>query len=132
MTTPTVTALYAGLLALVYLVLCGWVSAGRLRGNILHGDGGDRSFAKRIRAHANFAEYVPMILVMAALLEAGGTTAAAMHALLAPLLVARILHPFGMLARPASLGQYALRGLPAAATFAILGVAGVMLVSRAL
>lgn len=128
---PAVTALYAGLLALVYLALCAWVSERRVRRGIIHGDGGDAAFAKRIRAHANFAEYVPLILLLAALLEAAGATAMTMHALLAPLLVARLLHPFGMLAPAGSPRQYLLRGLPAAATFAVLGVAAVLLLLRA-
>lgn len=41
----------------------------RVGGKVLHGDGGDQLLARRIRAHANFAEYTPIILILFALIE---------------------------------------------------------------
>ena len=58
------------------------------------------TFRSAIRAHANFAEYVPIIVIMNALLEIGGAASAQMHVLLGTLTVSRILHPFGMHAKP--------------------------------
>ncbi|MFT2095263.1 MAPEG family protein [Acidiphilium multivorum] len=72
MTFPTVAAGYGALLALIYLVLSLWVGFGRFGFRVIHGDGGNDRLARRIRAHANFAEYVPLILLLAALLEASG------------------------------------------------------------
>ena len=72
MTFPATTAFYAALLALLYLGLSGWVMAERLSGNILHGDGGDADLQKRMRSQANFVEYVPIALILIALLEARG------------------------------------------------------------
>lgn len=37
------------------------------------GDRGKEPLSRIIRAHDSFAEYVPLILLLAALLEAGGT-----------------------------------------------------------
>ncbi|OZJ04179.1 hypothetical protein BZG36_02167 [Bifiguratus adelaidae] len=45
-----------------------------------------------IRAHANFAENVPFALTLIALLELNGGSRRSVHALLATLLTARILH----------------------------------------
>ena len=49
-----------------------------------------------IRAHANFIEYVPIIMLMVALLEMSGMPAMRVHLLMGALLVARLLHPLGM------------------------------------
>jgi uncharacterized protein len=71
------------------------------RGNkIAFGDGDNRYLRSAIRAHANFGEYVPIIVIMNALLEMGGAGSAQMHVLLGTLAVSRILHPFGMHAKP--------------------------------
>ena len=127
---PIVTARYAAVLALVFAVLSGWVIAGRFRFRVLHGDGGDDRMNRRIRAHGNCAEYVPFILLLALLLEAGGTERWMIHALLLPLVAFRVMHPVGMLAPVGSVQQYAFRGVSAAGTVAILVVAALLLLSR--
>src|SRR3954449_9086648 len=81
-TFPASTAYYAGLLALIYAGLSAWVVAGRLSSNVLHGDGGDSALLKRIRSHGNFAEYVPLTLLLIALLEANGAGYALVRMLL--------------------------------------------------
>ncbi|WP_395664803.1 MAPEG family protein [Methylocella sp.] len=127
---PAVAAGYAALLALVFAALSAWVMAGRFRFGALHGDGGSAPLGVRIRAHANFIEYVPLILILALLYEASGGAPGLVHVLLAPLLVARIAHPFGMTAPANSLRQYGCRGLSAVATLLILVVAAVLLALR--
>jgi uncharacterized membrane protein YecN with MAPEG domain len=124
---PVWTATYAGALALFYVLLSAWVIRGRFKFRVLHGDGGDRGMLRRMRAHGNFAEYVPLCLLLAALLEMRGASATTMHALLLPLLLARVAHPFGMEAAPGSTLQYALRGLPVIATLTVLGACGLLL-----
>jgi uncharacterized membrane protein YecN with MAPEG domain len=99
---PATTAVYAALLALVYLGLSGWVMGSRVSGNVLFGDGGDESMLKRVRSHANFSEYVPLALLLVGLLEAGGGSHGLVQGLLIALLVGRILHPIGMFAAPNS------------------------------
>jgi uncharacterized protein len=49
-----------------------------------------------IRARANFAEYVPIIILMVGALELLGTPAIQLHMLLGTLLVSRVIHPFGL------------------------------------
>ncbi|NIO40735.1 MAG: hypothetical protein GTO41_11485, partial [Burkholderiales bacterium] len=56
--TLTATALYAGSLALWFLVLSYRV-VDRRRAGIYLGDGGDPGMLRVVRGHANFAEYVP-------------------------------------------------------------------------
>ena len=61
----TITLLYAGLLAIWFLVLSIRVIQGRMGpGNPSLGDGGNPVMLRRIRGHANFAEYVPLILLL--------------------------------------------------------------------
>jgi uncharacterized membrane protein YecN with MAPEG domain len=129
-TFPATTALYAAILGLIFALLSFWVIGGRGQFNVMHGDGGKEQLNRRIRAHANFAEYVPLILVLAALLEGGGTPTARIHWLLAPLVVARLLHPVGMLARESSPQQFAFRAPGAVVTLIVLITASVMLLTR--
>ena len=53
------------------------------------------------------------------------------HALLLTLVVARIMHPIGMVAREASLQQFAFRGATAAATWLVLVISAVLLLRLA-
>lgn len=106
-------------------------SGGRGQYNVLHGDGGRATLNRRIRAHGNFAESVPLILVLAGLLKGGGVPASRIHWLLAPLTVARLLHPVGMMARENSVQQYAFRAPGAVVTLVVLVAAAVMLLARA-
>lgn len=131
MNFPATTALYAALLVLIYLGLTSWVIAGRLTKDTLFGDGGDGEFSKRIRSHANFIEYVPLSLILIALLEAGGGSQGVVEALLIALVVARILHPIGMLGPKNSIQQFACRGGGIIVTMIVMLVAAVMLILRA-
>ena len=49
-----------------------------------------------IRSHGHFAEYVPISLILLALLELGGADRRALIGLAAALVIARIMVPFGM------------------------------------
>ncbi|PZQ19340.1 MAG: glutathione S-transferase [Ancylobacter novellus] len=129
---PATTALFAALLALVYVGLSAWVVAGRLSGGVLHGDGGNNTLLKRIRSHGNFAEYVPLTLILVGLLEASGASRGIVATLLVVLLIARLLHPVGMLAPKNSPRQFACRGGGVIATFLVMTVAAVMLLARTL
>jgi len=90
-----ITMKYAGALALVFLVLSIRVIQGRTgkEGPSL-GDGGNPGMLRRIRGHANFAEYVPIILIMMGLLESSGARPLLIHALGAATLVARVAHGY--------------------------------------
>jgi uncharacterized membrane protein YecN with MAPEG domain len=126
MTYPQTTALYIGLFGLMLVILSIQVVAARVRAKVHHGDGGDTELNRAIRSHANFAEYVPLTLVIVALIEAGGASDQTVHSLLAPLLIARAMHPIGMRQPVASLRQYAWRASSTTITWLVL-VAGAAL-----
>jgi uncharacterized membrane protein YecN with MAPEG domain len=90
-----VTPLYAGLLALWFLVLS-WRVVHRRSGGIYLGDGGDPGLLRVIRGHANFAEYVPLALLLMGMLEAARFSIYVLHALGLVLLVARLLHGYAL------------------------------------
>ena len=117
-----ITMLYAGLLALVFLALSGLTIRMRGKAGVNLGDGGKPEMLRLIRGHANFAEYVPLILVLMALLENAGRSPTLLHALGATLLVARLLHGYAFaLTQKFVIGRFAGAGL----TLLVLGVAGV-------
>jgi uncharacterized protein len=91
-----ITALYAGLLAPLFVLLSVRVIAVRRTARVAVGDGDDALLRRRMRVQANFAEYVPFALVLMALAEALGTTAWLMHLLGATLLAGRLAHAWGM------------------------------------
>ena len=107
---PVDTALFAGWLGFMYLTLTAWVMASRTASGALQGSGGDDTLEKRIRAHANFGEYVPLALVLIGLWEAGGGHHARVLTALWFLFIGRVLHPFGLFAAPGSPPQFACRG----------------------
>jgi uncharacterized membrane protein YecN with MAPEG domain len=90
-----VTPLYAGLLALFFFALSLRV-IGYRRGGISLGDGGKPEITRAIRGHANFAEYVPLALLLLALLELSRISIYVLHALGLALLVARVLHGYAL------------------------------------
>ena len=95
-----ITLVTAGCCGLLYFVLSLRVVMGRQAHKVMIGDGGHDALLTRIRAHANFAEYVPFVLVLMALIElrTGVTELLTSTGIL--LFVIRIAHAIGM-ARPA-------------------------------
>ena len=59
-----VTAFYAALLAPLFVVLSVRVILFRRGSGSTLGDGGDPVLLRRIRVQANFAEYVPLALIL--------------------------------------------------------------------
>jgi uncharacterized protein len=90
-----ITALYAGLLALVSIGVS--FPAGSLRGKlgVSVGDGGNKDLQLAMRRHANFVEYVPLALILIALLELNGVATRTLHILGAGLVIARLAHATG-------------------------------------
>ena len=102
----TITILYAGLLGLIYLGLTVRVIRFRGRHQVGIGDGGHSDLARAIRVHANFGEYVPLLLVLMGFIEASGGAAWALHAIGIVLVVGRVAHAFGLAGTEgASLGR---------------------------
>ena len=62
-----ITALYASLLAPLFILLSARVIGARRSAKVPVGDGGNTVLLRRMRVHANFAEYVPFALLLMAL-----------------------------------------------------------------
>lgn len=122
-----ITSLYAGLLAILFLALSARVVA--VRGRVSLGDGGDPEVLRRMRGHANFAEYVPLILLMMALLEFQHLAAWQLHAMGATLVVARLLHGIALsFTRKWFFGRFGGSVL----TFGLLAVCGIACIAQGL
>ena len=87
-----VTALTALALATLMLAQTFHVIVGRRADGIVHGDGGDAAFAKRIRGHANAAEQVPIALIVMGLAEHREAPAWALVPLALLLVAGRLSH----------------------------------------
>lgn len=129
---PLITSFYAGLFAIIFVALSGWVVGGRVQKQTLFGDNGDDALTRRIRSHGNFAEYVPFALLLIGLLEASGASRVLIQVLCIVLLVARLLHPVGMFAPENSPQQFACRGGGILTTFLVILVAGLVLLVRSI
>ena len=73
---------------------------GKEKGDItafVFGDGNDDVLRRRIRAFGNFIEYVPMCLLMLALIEFASASRTLLWSIGGLLLAGRILHAIGML-----------------------------------
>ncbi|WP_337880714.1 MAPEG family protein [Rheinheimera sp.] len=122
-----VTSVYAALLTLMYVALAAYVIRQRVKHKIGLGDKNQPELLKAIRIHGNFAEYVPLLLLLLALLEAGQAPGWQLHLIGGLGLVGRVLHMLGLLK---SSGTTAARLLGMILTFAALLVAAVLLLVR--
>ena len=123
-----ITALYASLLAILLFILS--IRVIGLRGNpifsfIAQGKGDDELLQRAIRAHCNFTEYVPTMLILLFLLERSGVADIKLHTLAAAFFVGRVIHGICMgfmrSSMPLRVGGTALTLLPlAAAAVALL------------
>lgn len=119
------TALWAGLLGLLSIFLAARVIGVRRSAQIGFGDGANLVLQQRIRVHGNFVEYVPLALVLLLVLELNGASAGVVNGLGGTLLVARVLHAFGLSSDTgATFGRLAGTSL----TFVVLAVASLLAV----
>ncbi len=96
METVAGTAVYAGILGLIYVALALLVSMGRLKTGVELDHGNHPQLTRRIRAHGNFAEYVPFALLLMAFCEGLGAPVWAVQAWGGALLTGRLLHAWGL------------------------------------
>ncbi|GAA0860098.1 MAPEG family protein [Aliiglaciecola litoralis] len=95
MTSP-ITAFYAGLLGITFLYLSILVINQRRAKQVSLGDGGDPHFLGYIRAHANFAEYTPLTLILMLIAELNHTNHITLHVIGIMLLMGRLIHAYGL------------------------------------
>jgi len=115
--------LYAALCGLLFLFLSARVVQGRVAFKIDIGDGSNPEMQRRIRVHANFAEYVPLVLILVYAVQQTGFSGWIVHALGITLIAARLFHAAG-LGRTTGVSQG--RFIGASASFAVLFVASAL------
>jgi len=91
-----ITALYAGILALLIVVLAGRVVAVRRSAAVSLGDGGSQLLIQRIRVHGNATENIPIGLLVMLVLELNHASATLLHGLGIALTVGRLAHAQGL------------------------------------
>jgi len=121
MVSIAVTPVYAGIFAFLYLYLAFAVIWRRYRDRIPLGDGGDAAFLRTMRAHGNFAEYVPIALLLMVVAELGGAGTGMLHVIGGLLLAGRIAHAWCFLFTKRNL-RVRVAGM--AMTLAAIGIAG--------
>jgi uncharacterized membrane protein YecN with MAPEG domain len=95
-TLPFVTAFYAALAGLLAAFLTINVIRNRVRLKIDDVDGNNVEMRRAIRAHGNFAEHAPLILILMGAAEMGGSPKYAIHIIGIALVVARLLSAWGL------------------------------------
>jgi uncharacterized membrane protein YecN with MAPEG domain len=95
-----ITPAYAGLFALFFVLLSVRVIQLRRATRVSLGDGGDQELQRRSRVHANFAEYVPLTLILMLLAELQGQPSWTIHLIGALLLIGRATHAYGVSQAP--------------------------------
>lgn len=118
-----ITAVYAALLALLFVFLSVRVIGFRRAVRIGLGDGGDTALLRRVRVHANFAEYVPLCLVLIGLAESLKAPAVLLHATGVLLLASRFSHAYGVSRQPET---FVFRVAGMGGTLTVLGFAAAL------
>ncbi len=91
-----VTLVIAAAAGLINLWLALRTSSVRRSGQISVGDGGNPKMLARMRAHANFTEYAPFVLILMALIEFAHGASLWLWAVGIVFILGRLLHAFGM------------------------------------
>ncbi len=93
---PLAITPYAAALVLLYVLLSVRTLLLRRRLHIAFGDAGNTAMLRAVRAHGNFAEYVPLCLLMVYGCEVQGLPSIWIHVLGIALLAGRLAHATGV------------------------------------
>ena len=96
----TITAFYASLLALLFVFLSFRVIGWRRLVKVEIGHGEDNQLLRRMRVHANFAEYVPFTLLLMAMAESMTAPRPLIHLVGLLLISGRLMHAYGLSQTP--------------------------------
>lgn len=90
-------SIYVVILVALYIALSVSVIKHRIRAQSALGDAGDKVLQQRIRAHGNFAEYVPLFLITLSLAEMQNLSLYAVHGIALWFVAGRVLHAHSFL-----------------------------------
>jgi uncharacterized protein len=126
---PVIVPTYAAILVLIFVILSVRVVQMRASAKIGIGTGNDPAMERRIRVHGNFAEYVPLALLLLVFMEMQQHSRHLIHILCIALIAARVLHAIGV--TPVD-ENFPMRVVSVITTFAVLAIAAIALLMNAL
>jgi uncharacterized protein len=124
-----VTSVYAAALGLLFVALSLAVIRQRRAAQVALGDAGNVGLQRAIRVHGNFAEYVPLGLLLVLLVELQTGWLWAVHLLGVALLAGRLLHAYGVSQRREDF-RFRVAGMML--TFGVLALASALLLVTAI
>ena len=124
MLMPTIVPAYAAVLVLIFVFLSIRVIQMRTSARIGLGTGNNPAMERRIRVHGNFAEYVPLALLLLTFMEIQSQPRIIIHLLCIALIIARVVHAVGVTPVDENLPM---RIAGVLATFGVLVIAALML-----
>jgi uncharacterized protein len=92
----TIVPTYAAILGLLFIFLSIRVIKTRRKERVAIGDGGNPRMQRAIAVHSNFAQYVPLALLLLAFLEMQQGPTMLIQILCVALLISRLLHAYGV------------------------------------
>ena len=108
-----ISPLFVALLVVIQFGLTAFVGAYRVKSGIDFLDGGDVTMTRRMRAHGNFTETIPIALIAMILAELSGAPAMLLWGGGAALVLGRLIHVHAIVTRGMAPG----RGIGMAMTF---------------
>lgn len=91
-----ITALFAAVLALIYIVLSFGVIGKRRKQGVGIGNGEGTEILQAVRVHGNFAEYAPLAIILLFLAEVNHASSMLLYVMGAWFVLARIFHAIGL------------------------------------
>ena len=120
-----ITGLYAAIAALLIVVFAVRVTLRRRAISVGIGNGGDAILARRVRVHANAAEYLPIALILLLILELNQTQPLLLHVFGCMLIAGRLLHAYGL---SSSAGLSPGRAVGMVLTWAVIALMALLLI----
>ncbi|MBS1217385.1 MAG: glutathione metabolism protein [Proteobacteria bacterium] len=119
-----ITPLYAAILGLVFIALSLRTIRLRRRYHVAIGDGRKELLQRAMRVNANFAEYVPLSLLLIYFVELHDGPRLHVNALGIALICGRLLHAWGVSRMPEN---FRYRTVGMALTFGVMLIAGILI-----
>lgn len=123
-----ITPIYAALLSLVFILLSIKVVNTRRVAKVAIGDGRNAMLQRAIAVHNNFAQYVPLSLLLIYFCELEHAPQLLVHALGFSLLISRLVHAYGV-SQPTE--NFRLRTFGIVTNFTVLAIAALYLLGHA-
>ena len=121
-----IVPVYAALFGLLFIVLSTRVVQLRRRAKVSVGDGGNPALQRAIAVHNNFAQYVPLALLLLTFCEMQKAPMLMIHLLCLVLLISRVFHAYGV---SQTQENYRFRAITVLLTFCVIGLSALFLLA---